>query len=288
MKEDFLGLTANLSISPKKRDLKRFPQRQASGYLAERKRILRGIVQSTSVKLLFWNALKKCWPIFTDNSRHVKRLVSPCFLCAYMQSLSTIKLGICTLFSSSGLKTEEIWKGKGEKGASEERWFNCLVLYTSNDNADDSSALQLLILCTGCDCPSTDLEICWDRAAFTVFHHLGAGKSGSYKGSHASSASPNLLPLELVAFLYKCECIGGWHLKTAPQIHPHTFREKQTGDQLKDLLLCAPSPHTVRPWQVAEEKHFRWVGSWTLFLSARSCSLNSQAAFTLDRENQKH
>lgn len=77
MKEDFLGLTANLSISPKKLDLKRFPQRQASGYLAERKRILQGIVQSISLKLLFWNALKKCWPVFTDKGSHVGILVSP-------------------------------------------------------------------------------------------------------------------------------------------------------------------------------------------------------------------
>lgn len=52
MKEGFLGLTANLSVSPKKLDLKRFPQRRASGYLAESKRLLWGMVQSTSVKLL--------------------------------------------------------------------------------------------------------------------------------------------------------------------------------------------------------------------------------------------
>lgn len=48
MKEDSLGLTANLSFRPKKLDLKRFPQRRALGYLAEGKRLLRGIVQSTS------------------------------------------------------------------------------------------------------------------------------------------------------------------------------------------------------------------------------------------------
>lgn len=48
MKEDFLGLTANLSVSPKKLDLKRLPQRQALGYLAQRKRFLWGIVQSNS------------------------------------------------------------------------------------------------------------------------------------------------------------------------------------------------------------------------------------------------
>lgn len=77
MKETILGLTAKLSISPKKLDLRRLPQRRALGYLAERKRLLQGIVQSTFVKLLFGNALKKCWSIFTDNSRHVGRLASP-------------------------------------------------------------------------------------------------------------------------------------------------------------------------------------------------------------------
>lgn len=46
-----------------------------------------GNVRSTSVKLLFWNAFKKCWSIYTDNSRHVGRLAFPlfpmCVLCAW-------------------------------------------------------------------------------------------------------------------------------------------------------------------------------------------------------------
>lgn len=79
--------------------------------------------------------------------------------------------------------------------------------YTSNDNADDSSALQLLI---------TVLQMTWEfveieqhlRSA-TVFHHLGAGKTGSYKGSHGRSPKPNLLSLNLTTFLCKYKCIDG-------------------------------------------------------------------------------
>lgn len=125
MKEDFLGLTANLSISPKKLDLKRLPQRQASGYLAERKRILRGIVQSTSVKLLFWNALKKCWPIFTDNGRHAGRLVSPLLpMCIAMQEPFHHQAWNLHPFFFIWSKTEEAKERKVLlKGADSTAWF---------------------------------------------------------------------------------------------------------------------------------------------------------------------
>lgn len=211
MKEDFLGLTANLSISPKKLDLKRFPQRQASGYLAERKRNLRGIVQSTSVKLLFWNALKNCWPIFTDNGRHVGRLVCPSLpvgIC-YAWALLPSGLGFARFHLDGKLSTAEKAKGRKLllKGSDSTAWFCIQVMIMLMIHQPFSLSCAQVVTVLQLIWEFVDIEQRFWSAA--VFCHLEAGKSGYYKGFCSSSPKPKLLPLNLMAFLYKYKCIGG-------------------------------------------------------------------------------
>lgn len=106
---------------------------KASLRLPGRKRILQGIVQSTCVKLLFWNALKKCWPIFADDGRHVGRLVSPllpmCICCAQSFLQSSLEFAPFFLHLDRKLRRSEKPEGRKVllKGIDSTAWF-CIQL----------------------------------------------------------------------------------------------------------------------------------------------------------------